>query len=245
MCRSSVFLSLAAALCLASPRPGRAQDIEKAPLAQAGCHFLHSQALDLAAALPLPPGEGSLAALADLEAVRQAQAWRTPEQVAWAKAVDGWDAFDFASVLGPWFTAGNLPAGARLFRQASEDLRQVAPAVKQRFARPRPPQVDPRIQPCVPLPSSGSYPSGHTLYIFVEALVLAEVFPEQRGALEAHAHRAAWGRVLGGVHFPTDVAGGRLLAEILVKEMKESAAFRRAVEACRREAEPFRMKKAA
>lgn len=105
--------------------------------------------------------------------------------------------------------------------------------------------MDAGIRPCVPLPGSGSYPSGHSLYIFVEAGVLAEVFPEHREALMTLAHRAAWGRIQGGVHFPTDVVGGRLLAEILVKEMKESEAFQRAVEACRKEAEPFLMKKAA
>jgi acid phosphatase (class A) len=223
---------------------GQAQSPEKAPAAPKAYHFLHSEALELAKALPLPPEEGSLAALADVEAVLQAQVWRTPDQIAWAKTVEKWDVFDFSGVLGSWFTAANLPTGAKLFKEAADDLRQVSPAVKRRFARPRPPKVDPAIQPCVELPTSGSYPSGHTLYIFVEAGVLAEVFPDQRDALLAYAHRAAWGRIQGGVHFPTDVVGGRLLAEILVKEMKQSEAFKQAIEACRKEAEPFRLRKA-
>jgi len=243
MRRPFLFLALSAALCLGSS-PAWSQGIEKAPASQKSYHFLHSEPLELAKTLPAPPEEGSLAALADVEAVMQAQLWRSPEEVAWAKVVEKWDVYDFAAVLGPWFSAGNLPAGARLFKEAASDLRQVSPAVKRRFARPRPPKVDPRIQPCVELPTSGSYPSGHTLYIFVEAGVLAEVFPDQREALMAYAHRAAWGRILGGVHFPTDVVGGRMLAEILVKEMKESEAFRRAVEECRAEAAPFRLKKA-
>lgn len=120
----------------------------------------------------------------------------------------------------------------------------MSPEVKKRFARPRPPKVDPRIQPCVALPGSGSYPSGHALYIYVEAGVLAEIHPEYREALMARAHRAAWGRILGGVHFPSDLEGGRMLAERLVDEMKQSEAFKQAVEACRKEAEAFRMKKA-
>ena len=235
---------LALALCLPVLSPGWGQDIEKAPSAPRAAHFLHSTPIELAKSLPLPPEEGSLSALADLEAVRQAQAWRGPEQLAWAKTVEAWEVFEFSRVLGPWFRASNLPEEARLFRETFEDLRGVSLAVKRRFARPRPPRVDPSIRPCVGLPTSGSYHSGHSLYIFVEAGILAEIFPDQREALMNLAHRAAWGRIQGGVHFPTDVVGGRLLAEILVREMKESEAFRRALEACRREAEPFRLKKA-
>lgn len=107
-----------------------------------------------------------------------------------------------------------------------------------------PHRYPPRIQPCVPVPVSGSYPSGHALHIFVEAEVLAEIHPERREALMARAHRAAWGRIIGGVHFPTDVVGGRLLAAMVVEDMKQSEAFRRAVAACRRETEPFLLKKA-
>jgi len=92
---------------------------------------------------------------------------------------------------------------------------------------------------------SSSFPSGHSLYLFVQAGVLGELFPEFREELQAHAHRSAWTRVLGGVHFPTDVVGGRLLAEAILAHLKTIPAFREAVEACRAEAAPFRMKKAA
>ncbi len=211
---------------------------------QKGPHVLRAAPAELAAALPAPPEAGSLAALADLEAVRQAQAWRSPEQVAWAQAVDKGDVYGFAPVLGPWFTAAHLPVHAALFKRLNQDLARVSPVAKARFARVRPFKVEPSLHPCVELPAGDSYPSGHALYLFAEAEVLAEIYPECREALLAQAHRAAWGRILGGVHFPSDVVGGRLLAEAIVKEMKTSEAFRREVEACRRESEPFRLKKA-
>jgi acid phosphatase (class A) len=75
-------------------------------------------------------------------------------------------------------------------------------------------------------------------------MVLAEIFPDKRDALLDRAHRAAWGRVLAGVHFPTDLIGGELMAEAIVAKLKESEAFRAAVEKCRTEAAGVMMKKA-
>ncbi|MBK8793080.1 MAG: phosphatase PAP2 family protein [Holophaga sp.] len=206
--------------------------------------FLVRADLDLAAELPHPPALGSLAALGDFEAVLQAQVWRTADQVAWAKAVDKGTVWDNADVLGAWFMESKLPRLALFFRDIGKDLRPVSAAAKKRFDRPRPPKVDARIKPCIDLPDSGSYPSGHSLYIFMEAEVLSEIFPEVRKELFDRAHRAAWGRILGGVHFPTDVVGGRLLAKAFVAEIKKSRAFQEEVAACRAEAAPFLMKKA-
>ncbi len=244
MSRPLLLISLVVVLSLAPGARAQAVVVEKAPVAQEAPNFLRATPFELMKRLPPPPEVGSLAALADLEAVLQVQAWRTPEQVAWAQVVDTWSALDFAPVLGPWFTEANLPATAALVKAATRDLRPVSREIKKHYDRPRPPKVDPRIQPAVPVPTSGSYPSGHTLYIFVEAGVLAEIHPECREALMARAHRAAWGRIIGGVHFPTDVVGGRLLAAMIVEDMKQSEVFRQAVAACRREAEPFLLKKA-
>jgi len=99
---------------------------------------------------------------------------------------------------------------------------------------------DPRIRPCVSLPPNDSYPSGHAIQAFVRAAVLAELFPESREALLERAHHSAWGRILGGVHYPTDDVGGRILAEALVMRLKTLPAFQQAVKACREEAREVR-----
>jgi acid phosphatase (class A) len=207
------------------------------PLVQAG-------AIDAAKVLPPPPAEDSLAGSADLEAVRQAQAWRTPDQVAWARSVEKDDPFAAATVLGPWFRAENLPLCADLLQRVGRDTKAVSDRAKDLFPRRRPPLVDPRILPCVLLPASSSYPSGHATRAFIRALVLGEVLPDRRQALLDEAHRSAWGRILGGVHFPTDDVGGRLLAEAIFAELKRSPAFQTAVAACRAEVQTKGMKKA-
>src|ERR1035438_4978149 len=78
------------------------------PLARAQSQPRHSyfdpSELDLSKILPPPPALGSLEGQADLEAVLQAQEWRTKEQADWAEFVDSGLFHTFGMrVLGPWF----------------------------------------------------------------------------------------------------------------------------------------------
>jgi acid phosphatase (class A) len=197
--------------------------------------FVRSDAFDFAKILPAPPAPGSTAAQADLEVVLQAQAWRTPEQVAWARRVDVGDLFDFADVLGTWFRKEKLPVTAALLASVDSELDAGIDASKKVFARPRPFVADARVLPCVKRLDEGSYPSGHTIGFFVEAGVLAEIIPERRAELFEFAGKAAWGRVLGGVHYPTDLVGGRLLAAAIMEALKRNPAFQIEAAKCRAE----------
>ena len=198
-------------------------------------HFAKPTSVDCAKVLPPPPAPDTLAGRADLEAVLESQMWRTPEHVAWAKRVDKNDAFMSADVLGAWFTRENLPLLTALLKEVDEDRHEITEVAKKLFARARPYVVDPRVQPCVGKPANDSYPSGHTASLFTRAGVLAEIFPAKRAELFAFAHRAAWGRVQAGVHFPSDLVGGWLLAEAIVAEIKQSPAFQEKLQQVRAE----------
>jgi acid phosphatase (class A) len=238
---------LAAVLWFAPSVP--AQDNAMKPATPATViHFSKIDAIDLAVVLPDPPAAGSLAANADLETVLQVQAARTPEQVAWAQIVERYDLFEsFGAfgLFGPEFKKENFPLLLALIKDVNDDLRPMVDASKKRYARARPYAVDPRVKPCVALPTNDSYPSGHAYTAYMRAAVLSEVFPDKRAALFDRARYFAWGRILGGVHFPTDLDGGRRLAEAGFAEVKKSAAFRAAVEKCQKEAAAAVMKKAA
>ena len=240
----SVFvLSLAVAVGFASVT--RAQDnmMNAAAVAKGG-HFVKTSAFDITKVLPQPPEAGSLAAKTDLEVVLHAQEWRTPDQAEWATSSDKDTPFSYASVLGAWFTKEKLPVTAKFLSDVTEDANAVGALTKALYARRRPSQIDARVQPILPVPTTAAYPSGHVTRAYTWATVLAEIFPDQRDALLARAHRAAWGRVLAGVHFPSDLTGGQLMAEAIVAELKKSDAFRAAVEQCRTEAAGVALKKA-
>lgn len=202
-----------------------------APPTVAAVRFVRTEALDFRAILAAPPAAGSVAALADLDVVLQVQAWRTPEQIEWAKLVERDQVFNHATVLGAWFSAERLPVTAAFFKSLGDDLRAIDVASKLPFARPRPNVADPRVQPCVTLPTSTSYPSGSAMQALVWAELLAEMVPAKRTELIARAHRAGWGRVIGGVHWPSDVAAGRVLAAAYLAEARKNAVFRAALAA--------------
>jgi acid phosphatase (class A) len=92
---------------------------------------------------------------------------------------------------------------------------------------------------------TGSYPSGHAMRAALWAALLGTAFPEQAAALQARAEETRWGRLLAGVHFPSDVEAGRTIGEALAREMLKHPAVQQALEQLRAEAAPFRHKKAA
>lgn len=199
--------------------------------------FLGAAEARMGLALPPPPAPGSLEALADLEVVLQVQAWRSPAEEVFAQEAAHQDLFSFTPVLGAGFRRDRHPAFAALAARLERDIRAVVGPAKDHFDRPRPPHADPAVRPSLPRPhaSSRSYPSGHATEAHLYAAVLGELFPERREALEAHARRLAWARILGGVHYPTDLEAGRHLAQTLFQALRGNPDFQRALEACRAE----------
>ena len=67
--------------------------------------------------------------------------------------------------------------------------------------------------------------SGHSTRGTLFALLLAELLPEKRDAILDKGRESGWLRVLGGVHYPTDVFAGRVLGQGLAREFLASPAF--------------------
>ena len=229
-----------------APCAGAAEAEKPAAAPVAAGHYVSADAIDWKTVQPPPPAPGSIAALGDLETILQLQASRTPADIAWAKLVEKDRVFDdYSDVLGGWFAEKNLPVTARLLGDVMADTNLLNKKVKDLYKRARPPAVEPTVKPCVAIPTSNSYPSGHALRAFVWAAVLGDIFPDRQPDLFARAHRVAWGRVIGWVHFPSDVAGGRVAAQAIVAELRKNPAYRAEIEKCRAEVAPYLLKKAA
>jgi acid phosphatase (class A) len=117
-------------------------------------------------------------------------------------------------------------------------------AAKPIYARARPYQrlrlahVCGRDGPSEPDPDTShrtSYPSGHSAYGWTAALVLARVAPDRAAAILQRGLDYGESRVICGMHFPSDVAAGELVATAVVAHLDRLPEFQHDLEAARRE----------
>lgn len=191
--------------------------------------------------LPPPPADDSPAGLADLNVLLYVQSIRTPEMTAMAKEMASPSVFRMnRPIFGSWFTRENLPKTAAILSQASKVTGPILNEAKKHWTRPRPYVRSKEISPVVGKPGdAGSYPSGHSFGAGIPQFILSEAFPEHAAELDANVRKVMWGRIVGGVHFPSDTEAGRLLARAAVTEMAKTPAMKQAIEEIRREAAPF------
>lgn len=205
-----------------------------APALADGAYVTRAQ-VDLVYILPPPPAHGSEAERADVKAVLDAQAARTTETAERAKADAEISVFRFADVLGPDFTPEKLPVTAAFFAKVKQDTGDLVEPVKAFWNRPRPSLTDAAVTPVIKLPKNASYPSGHTTFARLHAIVLAALVPEKRAELFARADEYANNRIVAGVHFPTDVAGGKIAGSVIAAKELENPAFTADFEAAKAE----------
>ena len=85
--------------------------------------------------------------------------------------------------------------------------------LKNLVARTRPYDAIPELSTLIPHPTDYSFPSGHTTASFACALVLFGMLPKKYGVpILCLAVLIALSRLYVGVHYPSDVLGGMLIA---------------------------------
>lgn len=189
-------------------------------------HFLPSGQPDPTALLAPPPLPDSPEQAADLAEVRAVYHAASSNDMAAAYAEKKFSVFNFAAAAGPFFVETNLPKTAAFFQQVQSDAAAVTDLGKDYYQRPRPFTTDPSLANGK-LEKSFSYPSGHSTESMVLALVLADLLPEKREAIIAHARQMGWHRVQIARHYPTDIYAGRVLARAIVRQFKQSDVFQK------------------
>jgi hypothetical protein len=81
--------------------------------------------------------------------------------------------------------------------------------VKFHYFNPRPSQLDPSIKTPIGLPNFPSYSSGHSTFSAAAASVLSYLFPAGTGNFNAMRDEAAISRLYGGIHYRSDIEGGK------------------------------------
>jgi acid phosphatase (class A) len=206
------------------------------PAAAREAPYLTLQDLDLATILPPPVEAGSMADLEQQAAVLAAQWSAVPERVEQAKRdVDESPDTMFGAVLGKTLDRKALPATTRLFARLRETEDSVVGPAKRAFKRVRPYLSDSRIKALVRPSVSGSYPSGHTTNATLGAIVMGNIVPEKRTAIWQRANDYSQSRVIGGMHYPNDLLGGKLAGTAIAVALQSRPEFKADFEAARRE----------
>jgi acid phosphatase (class A) len=189
-------------------------------------NFLCDKAVDPASLLPAPAAVNSEEGKAELDFLVALQKQRTPEQVTRCRTEMNLNMALFQGVLGPWLTPANLPALDSLSQKIDKDVGYFIGAAKTHFNRPRPAKADSRISCAIPIDASLAYPSGHSTWATVHALLLAELAPEHRAELLARGREIGWDRNVAGVHYYSDVLAGRVFGQALWQALLKNPQFR-------------------
>jgi len=216
------FLFLAA-LCLAAPTIVRTATTQPASTQPT---FLDASGIDLHALLGDPPAKDSPVQQVELAQILELQAARTPAQEKRCQDEVAVTVFGFTGAIGPWFTEKNLPITTKVMDDAYAQSKAFSKSAKVIWNRQRPPYEDSRIKPCVPLDTDGSYPSGHGTRSMVWAHLLIAIFPDKAEAILARANQIGDDRVIAGVHFPSDVAAGKILGTEIARLLLANDQFK-------------------
>ncbi|HET9596972.1 MAG TPA: phosphatase PAP2 family protein [Anaeromyxobacteraceae bacterium] len=190
---------------------------------------------DPAAVLGPPPPRGSAADREDLAVVLWEQRVRTEADVARLRHDPGLGLDFFAPALGERFDAAAHPRTRALIDRVHARATPVILSAKERFGRIRPYDSDARVEPVAEKESTPSYPSGHATRGVLVARVLAELAPARRDALRQAGLRPGYDRVLGGVHYPSDVLAGFRLGDAIADAFLADPALQESLETVRRE----------
>ena len=100
--------------------------------------------------------------------------------------------------------------------------------LKYAVQRDRPPAVVLDPEPLLEVPTTSSFPSGHTSSSFACAFVLARLAPRLSVPLFALAALIGFSRIYVGVHYPLDVLAGAVLGLLVaIALLKLLGALRR------------------
>ena len=204
---------------------------------------------DSLAMLPPPPAEGSHAQSADSEISGRLLKLHDSPRFELA-ALDNDLSFPnaagtFSCALGVPITEADTPFLYQLLRRSLADAGLATYAAKNHYDRTRPFMLNEggncaseREQEM--LQGDPSYPSGHTAIGWAWALILTGLAPERADEILARGMAYGESRAFCNVHWPSDVAAGRIVGAAAVAVLQGNETFQNDLAEAAREVEAAR-----
>lgn len=178
--------------------------------------------------VPAPPRPGSAIDRKDFADLRRWQTVRTEKECRIASSQNFMSALVLFGPKTGLLTERQFTKVEHLLEEIVETSEKVAKPFKDHYQRPRPYDVDKRLEPCIRKPGgTKSYPSSHAMAGMAAGLILGDLFPSQADLFRKAGIQIGTNRILGGVHHPSDVGVGQRLGEQLVEVLKSNREFRR------------------
>jgi acid phosphatase (class A) len=173
---------------------------------------------DLLKLLPPAPLPGSAVDKQDVAMMLDMQAKRTQAMCDFAQADAELSLKRFLAPLGLTLNGDTIETDL-LMKSMVGQMRSASDSAKNFYKRPRPYDYNVGLAPCInKVPFSGySYPSGHVAFGYLLAALLTQAVPEQQAKWFDRAAEYGRSRMVGGVHFPTDIEGGRIMGLLLAE----------------------------
>jgi len=205
--------------------------------------YLGEQRLpDFQVFLPPPPAAGSPLAVADAAIFEETRKLENGPR--WQLAAND-DRINLKALLEDFGCSGGLdlssvdaPAITRVLVRSSADLFALIGISKDAYKRRRPfleHEGPICVMPSEELTESPSYPSGHSATGWLYALLLAEIDPAHGDAIIQRGRAYGESRVVCGVHYYSDIEGGRITASALVAALHGSPEFETDIASARAE----------
>lgn len=199
---------------------------------------------DSLAMLPPPPAAGTAGQAADDAISQRLLALHDSPRFALA-TLDNDLAFPaaagtFSCALGVPISEAETPYLYQLLRRSLTDAGLATYAAKNHYGRARPFTVNEGGN-CAPekdqelLSGDPSYPSGHTAIGWAWALILTSLSPDRADEILARGMAYGESRAFCNVHWPSDIAAGRLVGAAAVAVLNGNAAFQQDLAQARRE----------
>lgn len=206
--------------------------------------YLPPDLTDVTRILPPYPTPHTVADEADLAALRLYQQSGN-DAMRWTLAVADQELTytRFEEAFGSPIDAETQPRLVLLLDRVEASMTAALKQGKKGFSRPRPYQRMKLERVCgfakPPAPEvearGSSYPSGHAVFGWGAVLTLAEVAPERASLLLSRGREYAEGRLVCGVHHPSDIAAGELLAGTVFGKIATTAEFQHDLQCAREE----------